>query len=408
METSDSTHPPPDRRASRRRWFWRSVATVLSLLLVVPALVFWTGAPPTAPVVQGQPLDFWVRELIAGTKERHDRAAQVIVAEGGTHVDWLVKILNHRPSLAGRLLLRADDWLPRRLSARWHRRLRPYEVAVDRAGAARALGLVGDSSPKVIAALENALRPSDLRLGGEAVASLGQLGPAGTSRLLALLPDLPEAFRLIAISGIVPSNTTAKVALPAILGGALREQNRGVLPAYGFAIARFGREAVGPAYAALRGLDAGATERLIELAHAAASQNPGFLLAWEEQWSSQPAAARSVGLQVFLRLQAHGTRRAIFFARGVCDPDARVRELGRQGLTTVRERARRAVPVLVAGLESDSAEIQLAAIRALGQLGPVAGEAKAPLEALAAGEPSNLRQAAVEALTLIKVSLPAP
>lgn len=410
QEPENPSHPDPAdapevpaRTPPRRRL--RVVLGGLALgLVVLIALGFLDGKPPRAPVVQGRPLDFWLRELVAGTAARREAAEKVLLGEGASHLEWIVQTLDREPSLAGRLLLQTEDWLPRSLSARLHQRFRPYEVAVDQAGAAMVLGLLGNTNTQVVTLLGEALLSADLRLAGAAASSLGQLGRPGTSRLLASLHDLSGVTRLTAIARINPTNTTAATAMPVILAEALREPNAGVLPAYSHVIAGFGGEAARAVYAILPGQNAADTERVVELAAAAAKRDYAFLRAWDDLWAAQPPAVRLSGLEVLRRLQAYSVRRAVMFARGLCDSDARVREAGLQGLITVRENARRAVPVLLTGLESDSLDIKLAAVRALGQLGPVATEARPVLESLATSPEAGVRQAARAALSLVDPS----
>lgn len=395
--------PPPERppgTKARRRL--RVILGGLALgILVLVGLDLLSGRGPDVPVVQGRPLNFWLRDLAAGTAERREAAREVLRSGGGGNVDCLVRILARDPSFAGRLLLRSEGWLPRGLSTQLHRRFRPYETALDRTGAAMALGLLGNTNAMVIASLGEALHSGDLRLASAAAASLGRLGPPGTDRLLAALPKLSGGSRLAALAGIEPTHTTAAVAVPVILQAALGEPNSRTLPVYGHALAGFGREAVAVVYAALSKTEAEPRERLVGLAVTAAGESDGFLLAWDEEWAVQDPPTKVAALGVLQRVQGRSIRRAIRFAHGICDPDAQVREAGLRGLITVRQNARRAVPVLMDGCRSGSNDVRVAAIEALGQLGPVAIEASPRLEALCELGDPRTRAAARQALRAI-------
>jgi hypothetical protein len=404
--SDEATHMKVSGGNSRRRRPWRLLGGVLAVVALLFGLGLRFAQPPKAPLAAGKPLDDWLRELAGGTATRHEAARNVLLTAGPDHLRWLVDTLERKPSLAGKLLLQTDDWLPGNLKAGLHRRVRPHETALNRAGAALAMGLLEVTNGKVINALDEALRSPDPRLARAAASSLGQLGPAGTIRLLTALPDLSGMPRFAALAAIHPSNTTATAAVPVILAEALREPNARNLPNYSHAVAAFGGDAVPPLYAALPGRAMKDTQRLIHLASVVAATSYAFLREWDQLWETQSPETRLAGIQVLRRVPNHAVRRAMLFARGVCDPDPRVREVGLEALITVREHAGRTIPLLLAGLESESTDIQLAATGALGQLGPLAGTARAALLGLVNASDSDLRQAAQEALALIDSPVP--
>lgn len=394
--------PSPSLWRATRRGFLAVAATAVVILLVgLLCLLMWR--PPAEPQLQGRPARSWLRDLAAGTAVQRTAAEEALRQAPRELTGWLLAALRQEKSTFQRLFEKVGPHMPPRLRAAWYRRLRPEFTRIDQAGAALALGLMGQPRPDMLQALTEAVRSGDARLSSAAVQALSRLGPAGSHRLLACLPELPDMVRIQAVGAINPAGLDPAGAVPLLLRQANREGRTDFLIAYGRALAALGPEAVEPTFRELAMLRQARRNKLLPLLRAALERDPRFLARWAEAWPKQAPEVCALALQALIGLPTNGIRRALAFARGVADPDPAVRQAAIQGLGRVGPAGRRAVDQLAGLLGSSEAGIRRDAALALAALGTVAAEAAPRLELMARNDPDPaVRQAAETALRRLR------
>jgi len=348
---------------------WVALGTAGLILLAVAGTALLRPAP--APLLRGKPLDVRVRQLMSTRAEREE--AEAAFRNAGPEVaPPLVRILNRRDAFSRKLLEWAEA-LPAPAQHWLYRRLRTHAVAVERAGAATALGLVGDTRPEVLDALARAMQDEDTRIRVAAVISLAALGPPGGRRLLAELPQLKGRIRHLALGALSPANAPPEPAVTALLEEALHGIHLVPLNTCAEAISRFGPAAVPVVFALLAdsGPDATGRDNARLVLVQVAKNNYPFLKEWIRLLPEQPPAVRRFALEVLNGFARHIATRAVAFARALRDPDPEVRRLAKQGLLKQlpSPAVRHAVPLLRAALEDENPEVRQAAKEVLERMG---------------------------------------
>lgn len=350
----------------------------------------------------GRPLEDWCVQAYRGDSN----AVAELKLIGTNAIPGLVRLLRARDSIFRRQLWSALPKLPRRARATVVQRVAPPTAEVVREAAGHALGLLGTEAARATPALARALRDREGRVRQEAAGALARIGEPAVGDLIAALADPNAVVRQAAAHALGQIGPAAEAAVPDLVAR-LNDADEHVRNISASSLVMIGTSGVLALVDVAQHGEANSREAAVKRLgqrflplHAATT---GFM---QMAKNESPAQRRRAIEALALIPAAEGLLTAIAFD-ALTDPAADVRVAAVKALGAMGPRVEGAVPALKTHLGDQSPEVREWTAWALGKIGPGAKGALPELNKLTGDEAAAVRLAAQEAIALIARVKPA-
>ena len=375
------------------------IVAVIGLCLI--AVIFLIRRQADNFVYQGRKVQAWVQQLNSVQPGAAETAKAAFKAMGPRAVPALIRILETTdPGLRRRVWLLGRK-LPRKLRAAFFQKLDWPDVNETRAAAAKALGLMGPDAQPAIPALGLALRSPARQVSVEAANALGHIGKSSVPVLMELLRDKDESTRHVAAYALGEIGPDAGAAVPALVG-MLSETNEPLRRSVVYSLSRIGPQEVSQLVGVLNHGNGSARVEAARVLLGYYRSLRVALPALANLAHEESPVVRQEASEVFGVLREADLVALGWAVQALKDPSAEVRLAAVKAMGNVLSPAELITRSLTNCLKDQSAQVRAAAARTLGTFGHAAQAAVPSLTGSLEDKDEPVRTAAREALSLIQ------
>ena len=349
---------------------------------------------------EGKPVSEWAREM--NDARLNEAASEAFEEMGAEAVPDLIRALRRSGSIWRRSFYRGVAKLPDGWRTRLISHFRPYEVVVQKVGAARALQKLGPAAEPAIPVLTNLLQSGDRSLSVQAALTLGTIGSNSVPALIECMQSSDPYVRSMCVYSLGLIGPDAAQA-SAILARALTDQ-KSISQQAIQALARLGRPAVPKILRLLNSPETKVRIAAVQSLGMMASGGRPAIPALISCLSDPDAEVRLNAAFSLGTIRPGGSNVVSALALALADPHRLVQINAAHGLVRAGRLAAPAWPALARNLASPDPEVRAAAARALASIGPGAIGAVPDLEPLVEDVSAEVRKNAVTALEAIRAN----
>jgi len=347
-------------------------------------------------------MEYWVVQLVGRSAEGREEATIVIKGSGTNAVPELVRLLDKRDSIFGKLMWKCWQKVPARLKGKSSRIQAPNAIEV-RYAAAKGLGLLGAEAGSAAPALGKAMRSTDSSVRFAAALALGQIGEAGLTELMGALADKDLNIRYVAVNGLGEACSDTNLATQALLR-TVGEGERSLSVPAGAGLNKLGTNVAPLLLHDMEQGEPATRQRAIRTAAALRLPRQMMLPTLLKLAQDPEPGCRLEALRAMAGMSLPTPPMINAFITALKDPEPEVRIAATIGLGQARFQPKAAVPALKSCLSDASERMRESAARSLGWLGKGAESALPELEGLREDGESTVREAAAEAVKKIKAA----